>query len=214
MIPWLVTRQVPLSMQFSRPEYWRGLPFPPPGMFPTQGSNSGLLHCRQILYQLSHKRSPYSHGTHANNSLSHASGFLWINHSVRSLCPGDTPSPNSISLMKTNHTIQWNSPVLTVSTSEQHKRHQVLQYLFGGSDGKEFACSGSVQGFHCSDRFCSSLIPLRSPTPWERSFHHPLRCCFPSVCSCPPRPSPGLQFQNTGHVCFPIHTNYCAGIQW
>ena len=28
------------------------------GIFPTQGSNSGLLHCGQILYQLSHKRSP------------------------------------------------------------------------------------------------------------------------------------------------------------
>ena len=29
------------------------------GIFPTQGSNLGLLHCRQILYHLSHKRSPY-----------------------------------------------------------------------------------------------------------------------------------------------------------
>ena len=28
------------------------------GIFPTQGSNSGLLHCRQILYQLSHQGSP------------------------------------------------------------------------------------------------------------------------------------------------------------
>ena len=28
------------------------------GIFPTQGSNSGLLHYRQILYQLSHKGSP------------------------------------------------------------------------------------------------------------------------------------------------------------
>ena len=28
------------------------------GIIPTQGSNPGLLHCRQILYQLSHKRSP------------------------------------------------------------------------------------------------------------------------------------------------------------
>ena len=26
-------------------------------IFPTQGSNPGLLHCRRILYQLSHKRS-------------------------------------------------------------------------------------------------------------------------------------------------------------
>ena len=28
------------------------------GIFPTQGSNPGLLHCWQILYQLSHKGSP------------------------------------------------------------------------------------------------------------------------------------------------------------
>ena len=27
-------------------------------IFPTQGSNPGLLHCRQILYQLRHKGSP------------------------------------------------------------------------------------------------------------------------------------------------------------
>ena len=28
------------------------------GFFPTQGSNPGLLHCRQILYHLSHKGNP------------------------------------------------------------------------------------------------------------------------------------------------------------
>ena len=28
-------------------------------IFPTQGLNLGLPHCRQILYQLSHKLSPY-----------------------------------------------------------------------------------------------------------------------------------------------------------
>ena len=28
------------------------------GIFPTQGSNPGLQHCRQILYQLSHEGSP------------------------------------------------------------------------------------------------------------------------------------------------------------
>ena len=28
------------------------------GIFPKRGSNPGLLHCRQILYQLSHKESP------------------------------------------------------------------------------------------------------------------------------------------------------------
>ena len=44
-------------MEFSRPEYWSSL-FPLQGIFPTQGSNSSLRHCRRILYQLSHKGSP------------------------------------------------------------------------------------------------------------------------------------------------------------
>ena len=30
------------------------------GVFPTQGSDLGLLHCRQIIYHLSHQGSPYS----------------------------------------------------------------------------------------------------------------------------------------------------------
>ena len=30
------------------------------GIFPTQGSNPGLLHCRQILYQLSHQGNPFT----------------------------------------------------------------------------------------------------------------------------------------------------------
>ena len=30
------------------------------GIFPTQELNLGLLHCRQILYQLSYKGSPWS----------------------------------------------------------------------------------------------------------------------------------------------------------
>ena len=124
---WTVACQAPLSMGFSRQEYWRELPFPPPDpgiqptslmspalagrffttnanwwapetclsesesrsvvsdslwphglyglwnspgqntgvgspsllqvIFPTQGSNPGLLHCSQILYQLSYKKS-------------------------------------------------------------------------------------------------------------------------------------------------------------
>ena len=35
--------QAPLSMVFPRQEYWSGLPFPPWGTFPTQGSNPCLL---------------------------------------------------------------------------------------------------------------------------------------------------------------------------
>ena len=35
--PWTVARQAPLSMGFSRHEYWSGLPFPPPGDLPNPG---------------------------------------------------------------------------------------------------------------------------------------------------------------------------------
>ena len=35
--PWTVAHQAPLSMGFSRQEYWSGLPFPPPGDRPDTG---------------------------------------------------------------------------------------------------------------------------------------------------------------------------------
>ena len=55
--------QAPLSMEFSRQEYWSGEPFPSPGdllqeIFPTRKPNLGLLHWRQTLHHLSHQGSP------------------------------------------------------------------------------------------------------------------------------------------------------------
>ena len=35
--PWTIARQAPLSMRFSRQEYWSGFPFPPPGDIPNPG---------------------------------------------------------------------------------------------------------------------------------------------------------------------------------
>ena len=47
--PWTIAYQAPPSMGFSRQEYWSGVPLPSPGVFPTQGSNPGLLNFRQML---------------------------------------------------------------------------------------------------------------------------------------------------------------------
>ena len=56
--PWTVANQAPLPMGFFRQECWSELPLPSPGeFFLTQESNLGLLHCRQILYCLSHQES-------------------------------------------------------------------------------------------------------------------------------------------------------------
>ena len=41
--PWTVAYQVPLSVGFSRQEYWSGLPFPSPGDLPDPGTEPGFL---------------------------------------------------------------------------------------------------------------------------------------------------------------------------
>ena len=41
--PWTAAHQAPLFMEFSRQEYWSRLPFLPPGIFLTQGSNLHLF---------------------------------------------------------------------------------------------------------------------------------------------------------------------------
>ena len=97
VIPWTAACSTPPSKEFSRQEYWSGLPFPSPGGLPhpgieprsptlqadslpteplgkpkntgvgslsflqqiflTQELNQGLLHCREILYQLNYPES-------------------------------------------------------------------------------------------------------------------------------------------------------------
>ena len=56
--PVTVAYQAPPSMEFPRQGYWSGLPFLLQGIFLTQGTNPGLMHCRQMLYPLSHQGSP------------------------------------------------------------------------------------------------------------------------------------------------------------
>ena len=40
-IPWTVAYQAPPSMEFSRQEYWSGLPYPSPGDLPDPGIEPG-----------------------------------------------------------------------------------------------------------------------------------------------------------------------------
>ena len=65
------------------------------GIFPTQGSNQGLLHCRQTLYPLSHQGSPcytisqFSRSVVSDSLRPHASQH------ARSPCPSPTPGVHS-----------------------------------------------------------------------------------------------------------------------
>ena len=99
----------PLSMQFSRQEYWSGLPFCPAGVFPIQGSKPHLLcllHFRRILYLQSRQgRSPgnLSKSFITGNSLSWKGQYLPPHESkcnphlkiVFSICYANTKSLQS-----------------------------------------------------------------------------------------------------------------------
>ena len=69
------------------------------GIFPTQGSNPGLPHCKKILYQLSHQGSPrilewvaypLSRGSSWPRNwtgVSHIAGRFFTNWALREACP-------------------------------------------------------------------------------------------------------------------------------
>ena len=65
--PWTVGPQAPLSMEFSRQEYWSGVPLPVlQGIFLTQGSNPSLLcllHWPVDSLPLNHVGNPTPHST-------------------------------------------------------------------------------------------------------------------------------------------------------
>ena len=49
---WTVARQAPLSMGFSKQEYWSGLPCPPPGDLPDPGIKPMSLTSPALAYGL------------------------------------------------------------------------------------------------------------------------------------------------------------------
>ena len=83
--PWSVAPQAPLSMGFSRQEYWSGLPCPPPGDLPHPGIKPRSRHCRWILYCLSHQGSQGHIGTRLQTPSSQDTTVLTIICSALSL---------------------------------------------------------------------------------------------------------------------------------
>ena len=65
--PLSVSSHTPLSVGFSRQEYWSGLPCSPPEGLPNPGIKPWLPYCRWSLYQLSYLESPFSDDT--NNQI-------------------------------------------------------------------------------------------------------------------------------------------------
>ena len=81
------------------------------GIFPTQGSNPGLPHCRQSLYQLSHKGSSYYSSVQFSRSVVSDSLQPHESQHARPPCPLPTPGvhPNPCPLS------QWCHPAISSS---------------------------------------------------------------------------------------------------
>ena len=59
--PWTVVHQAPLSLEFSREEYWSGLPFPSPKDLPNPGIELSSLELQSGFFYLplSHHGKPH-----------------------------------------------------------------------------------------------------------------------------------------------------------
>ena len=113
---WTITYQAPLSLGFSRQEYWGGLPFPSLAALPDPGIEAGLPHGRQIVCHLSHQIVPVvlkvkvkvtqSGPTHCNPMDCSPPGPLSLEFSRQEYwsgvpfpSPGDFPDPGIASAL-------------------------------------------------------------------------------------------------------------------
>ena len=108
------------------------------GIFPTQGSNPGLPHCRWILYQLSHQGSPNTifssvqslsrvrlydpmdcskPGLPVHHQLpeSTQTQIHWVSDAIQPSCPLSFPSPPAFNLSQHQDLFQWASSLHQVA---------------------------------------------------------------------------------------------------
>ena len=96
-------------MEFSKQEYWSGLPLPSPGGLPDLRMDPGLLHRRQNLYHLNHLGSP--EGTYLNT----------IKAIYDKLTPNITLKGKKLKVLLTSETRQGR-PLLEVLANKQNEK--------------------------------------------------------------------------------------------
>ena len=127
-------------MEFSRPEYFLQ------GIFPTQGSNRGLPHCRRILYQLNHKEPQEKPKNIGVGSLS----------LFQRIFPTQESNQGLLHCRQILYQLSYQgSPFILGHPNHNHHLVHIPcpphpRYFPGGSDSRESACNvgdlGSVPG--------------------------------------------------------------------
>ena len=170
--PWTVARQAPLSMGFSRQEYWSGLPCLPPGDLPDPGieptsarvfSNSGGFFTPRTTWGTPNTGSVQFSRSVMSNSL------RGLPH-ARPLCPSLSPGvcSNSIeSVMPSNHLILCRPLLLQTSvfpsdggfSNESALRiwwAKYWRFIFSISPSREY--SGLIAfRIECTHEYCNSF---------------------------------------------------------
>ena len=135
MTPWTVALQAPQSMEFSRQEHWRGLPFPSPEDLPDPGIEPICPALQVVSLPLSHRGSPagpvYSLGL-----LPHP---LQLVHPPSTFCP----------VFSSHHLIQC-------PNSQEHNQ-------LWGADGTQICPAQNLQSFNCQCTWAPPqvLAPLK-----------------------------------------------------
>ena len=122
------------------------------GIFPTQGLNPGLPHCRWILYHLSHKGSPrilewvaypFSRGSSQprnRTGFSCIAGGSFTNWAMKKVCPYHiTVSKLNPSYVKSGQT--WS--LLPLQKKKNKKKHNSMCRLTASVDNEIEACLSS-----------------------------------------------------------------------
>ena len=110
------------------------------GIFPTQGLNTGLLHCRWILYQLSHRGSPGAPGT-CSKKLDRCK--CWLEGELSPSPASSCPSFSSISITSTE-------PILGFSVLQSRARS--VHYIIASPQWTLKVCSTSNPHFNSEGR--------------------------------------------------------------
>ena len=82
MTPWTVACQAPLSMGFSKQEYWSGLPCPPPGDLPNPGTEPESLMSPALAGGFFTTNATWEAPISLLNRVS--SCYLWYLYSIKS----------------------------------------------------------------------------------------------------------------------------------
>ena len=96
MTPRTVARQVPLSIDFPGKNTGVGFHSLLQGIFPTQGANLGLPHCRQILYHLSYREEPKNPPSNAGDLSKRHQFNAWVGKSQGEVTVGKSMGSQTV----------------------------------------------------------------------------------------------------------------------